>query len=725
MNSFAMGFLKVFSKVGNSSSSNNLTIDRVQIDSGHINEVNKHNSTRSKNNKSDKRIYNGKNIGRPENVQHTVHVVINRETGKIDGLPKKWQCMLDSLNINQKEQQENPKVILDALEFYDSRSLNQNDTKYITLEAGTELPNSIENLQEVPTDQQKRCCGHRLGDGNCMSGSDSSGSRLNLQINFNETETTKNDNRSSSCDYGSSRQSGSRVSSDNSTNDDDIGTPTIIEPTFVVANNPDGDDYKIDESFDPKVRNNKNIELPVTSKSSKLLISNQKQNQSKFEQSKPIPSPRIRKSKQNNNSNEQFVTTTTDDQDDFVDLNFKPQLPAMNGNKHLLKHHHYENLDANHWYVNCDVIQEMSTQRKHKQEERADNEKKLVQIDVNQTIESVIQDSKNKQVPSHPSASSVATNQYHQNQNQVQYKPVPYRRCRRGQTVEEQNHEWMRKLLDIVNPDDPREVYRLLNQVGSGATGIVFTAVHERTSEKVAIKMIDIRKQMKKVLILTELSVLKDKKHPNVINYYDSYLVDDTQLWVVMEYMQVGPLTDLVIKKDLSEGQIACIVCETLKAIEFLHSNRIIHRDIKSDNILLGDDGQVKVIDFGFCAQLENTNEKRRTFAGSPYWLSPEIITRKAYDTKTDIWSLGILIIEMLEGAPPYLNEAPFKAIYLIALRGKPDIDYNRLSPQLADFLDKCLTIDPEARATASELLQHPFLKLAEPLSSIVSLIRQ
>lgn len=306
-------------------------------------------------------------------------------------------------------------------------------------------------------------------------------------------------------------------------------------------------------------------------------------------------------------------------------------------------------------------------------------------------------------------------------------KPVPAKRQakKRQQTLEEQNGEFMKSLLEIVNPGDPRKTYHILGQVGTGATGSVYTAVDVKTFEKVAIKMIDIGKQVKKVLFLTEISVLKNKKHPNVVSYYDSYyLADENQLWVIMEYMQFGPLTDLVTTLILHEKQIAVIVKETLKAIEFLHSNKIIHRDIKSDNILLGQEGQVKVIDFGFCAQLDHMDEKRRTFAGSPYWLSPEIITRKAYDTKTDIWSLGILIIEMLEGAPPYLNETPLKAIYLIASRGKPTIDYDRLSPQLADFLDKCLNIEPEARATATELLEHPFLSNVEPVSTIIPLIR-
>lgn len=428
----------------------------------------------------------------------------------------------------------------------------------------------------------------------------------------------------------------------------------------------------------------------------------------------PTPTVRTSKTKNGNNFDITHIVANPDEPEILVDINttFKPTGV-------LYVDHKYENTDINdtHDYVNTnhDVRNEQlagltSNQYVNVPDHLSNlNDKQLSNnaiIDVNKTIEFVIQESKARP-------------------NDSDFRPVPMRRQLRKLEQQKDDDDWMTKLSAIVNPEDPRRKYHLLSQVGSGATGSVYTAVDIRTSEKVAIKMIDIRKQVKKTLILTEISVMKNKKHPNVVNYHDSYLVDKNFLWVIMEYMQFGPLTDLVTTLVLREGQIAVIVKETLKAIDFLHSNGIIHRDIKSDNILLGEDGQVKVIDFGFCAQLDHSDEKRRTFAGSPYWLSPEIITRKAYDTKTDIWSLGILIIEMLEGAPPYLNEAPLKAIYLIASRGKPTIDYQKISPLLADFLDRCLNIDPETRATASELLKHPFLvESAESISSIVPLIK-
>ncbi|KAH9493018.1 Serine/threonine-protein kinase PAK 2 [Bulinus truncatus] len=264
-----------------------------------------------------------------------------------------------------------------------------------------------------------------------------------------------------------------------------------------------------------------------------------------------------------------------------------------------------------------------------------------------------------------------------------------------------------------ANPEDPHGKYEIQTLLGRGASGRVHQAVHKETKQVVAIKMMDLLHQPKKELIIAEIDVLKQNKHENIVNFIDCYFLSN-ELWVVMEYLDGGSMTNVVAYIEMKEDQIAAVCRECLKAIEFLHHRRIIHRDVKSDNVLLGTNGSVKLTDFGFCARLTAETNTRNTQLGTPCWMAPEVVKCQPYGNKIDIWSFGIMVIEMVDGAPPYLKENLFRAYYFISTKGKPDIvNANKLSTELKDFIDKCLQVNVDRRATAAQLLGHPFLRKA------------
>ncbi|KAL5386240.1 hypothetical protein DPSP01_004321 [Paraphaeosphaeria sporulosa] len=332
--------------------------------------------------------------------------------------------------------------------------------------------------------------------------------------------------------------------------------------------------------------------------------------------------------------------------------------------------------------------------------------------------------------PAVPAPSQPSPQQQFAQQSDPQNIPLPSQQARVGPAPrprqrprQSQGPDIVAKLNAICTNADPTLRYRNLNKIGQGASGGVFSAYEVGSNKCVAIKQMNLEQQPKKDLIINEILVMQNSKHRNIVNFMDSFLVRG-DLWVVMEYMEGGSLTDVVTFNIMSEGQIAAVCRETLNGLQHLHSKGVIHRDIKSDNILLSLEGNIKLTDFGFCAQISETQNKRTTMVGTPYWMAPEVVTRKEYGRKVDIWSLGIMAIEMIEGEPPYLNESPLRALWLIATNGTPTIkDEQALSPVFKDFLHFSLKVDPDKRASAHDLLTHPFIATAEPLNTLAPLV--
>ncbi|CAO3573938.1 unnamed protein product [Mortierella alpina] len=320
--------------------------------------------------------------------------------------------------------------------------------------------------------------------------------------------------------------------------------------------------------------------------------------------------------------------------------------------------------------------------------------------------------------PAKPAASSPSAH-HHQTGG-----PPPKRREKKTDKDAVSSQDVIRRLQAICTDADPTKLYRNLVKIGQGASGGVYTAYQVGTNLSVAIKQMNLEQQPKKDLIINEILVMKESSHKNIVNYIDSFLYRG-DLWVVMEYMEGGSLTEVVTTNEMGDPQIGAVCRETLLGLEHLHSKGVIHRDIKSDNVLLALNGDIKLTDFGFCAQLKESQGKRTTMVGTPYWMAPEVVTRKEYGPKVDIWSLGIMAIEMLEGEPPYLNENPLRALYLIATNGTPALQHpEKLSSDFTDFLAQCLEVDPEKRPTATELLRHPFLTRAHSVRTLAPLIR-
>ncbi|KAL3317906.1 Serine/threonine-protein kinase PAK 7 [Cichlidogyrus casuarinus] len=319
-------------------------------------------------------------------------------------------------------------------------------------------------------------------------------------------------------------------------------------------------------------------------------------------------------------------------------------------------------------------------------------------------------------------------------------------------------------LAKQVDAGDPRRSIREIKEIGEGSTGIVvlacllqgcysnrYEASKKQVNEKmVAIKKMSLHKQQRRELLFNEVVIMRAFPHPHIVQMYGSYLIDD-ELWVVMEYMDGGSLTNIIVAipchRNINLAQIACTLTEltfflslcysiseeqigaiclaVLHALAFLHDHGVIHRDIKSDCILLASDGRIKLSDFGFSAQITPEIRRRTSLVGTPYWMAPEVINRSSYTTAVDVWSCGVLIIEMVDGEPTFFNEAPVTAMRWIRESETPFLrNAARCSEMLRSFLSLMLIREHQRRATAAQLLRHPFLLRAGPDGCLVPLLK-
>ncbi|XP_039599902.1 mitogen-activated protein kinase kinase kinase kinase 4 isoform X8 [Polypterus senegalus] len=278
--------------------------------------------------------------------------------------------------------------------------------------------------------------------------------------------------------------------------------------------------------------------------------------------------------------------------------------------------------------------------------------------------------------------------------------------------------------IDLSSLRDPAGIFELVEVVGNGTYGQVYKGRHVKTGQLAAIKVMDVTEDEEEEIKL-EINMLKKySHHRNIATYYGAFIKKsppghDDQLWLVMEFCGAGSITDLVKNtkgNSLKEDWIAYISREILRGLAHLHAHHVIHRDIKGQNVLLTENAEVKLVDFGVSAQLDRTVGRRNTFIGTPYWMAPEVIAcdenpDATYDYRSDLWSCGITAIEMAEGAPPLCDMHPMRALFLIPRNPPPRLKSKKWSKKFFSFIEACLVKNYMQRPPTDQLLKHPFIR--------------
>lgn len=685
-------------------------------------------------------------ISTPYNTVHITHVGYDNKTGEFTGLPKEWVTLLFQAGISKQDQKEHPQEIINVIDYF-SEKKNVNEEiwdkfKNASVETNSIASNSKSNLNS-PLTPNSTTLNSPLTPNSTSIKSPLTPNSTNIKSPLTSSSTNINSTPTPNSE---------RFYTPLTSNAENINTP--LTPDTAYINSPlTPNTTNINTQSTP---NSANINTPksINSQTSKISIT---EKISDIKEQSKIQNPNLIKeqSKKSNLTNEnnyesntmlngnnssvssfsipfedsdENLNKSTNDINKSININVTstnlPQ-PESNSNNDQIEPSDLMNLKLD---ISCsslslseDIFND-TFKRILEDEDKLEEKNKIVTKDINHTSENTNTTLNNKKTNGSSKSSlekkSKSKHESHAKREKGEYPQMRQRKQDEGAA------RVIRKLKEICHETDPSSLFINLKKIGQGASAGVFIGNEISTNNLVAIKQMDLEKQSKKDLILNEIQVMKQSKHKNIVNFIDGYFWKDN-LWVIMEYVDGGTLTDMLVNNYMVEEQINIVCREVLEGLVFLHSKNIIHRDIKSDNILLSMNGDIKLTDFGFCAQINEKNSKRTTMVGTPYWMAPEVVTKKLYGPKIDVWSLGIMVIEMVEGEPPYLNENPIRALYLIATNGAPSVrNIEEQSADFKEFLESCLQIEAENRPSSSEALMFPFIQKAGDTKTLIPLIK-
>ncbi|RMD40661.1 hypothetical protein DV735_g4486, partial [Chaetothyriales sp. CBS 134920] len=616
-------------------------------------------------------------VSNPTNFSHRIHVGFDPQTGGFVGLPQEWEKLLTASAITKEDYKKNPQAVIEVLEFYsEHKKREQNPDLYPTPMAASQSVQAQKPIFQTG------------GGGNTVAPPRPAPPTETQRFNTNQFVSNFQD--------GQARY-----------------TPTPLKPQLTRAQT-DKATYDM-EADAARIKEIANLEAQRVKREREAAKAREEELRKQSDRAREEVERQRREQEEYNNSLPKTKTPLA-----------QQELAGPPSDKTAPRQDRYtvprKNSSAREPQsgVNGQSQQRQNHQHQHQQS---------------------LQQIKPLNLAKQPPQTKPSTDPRKQAEELLtSKKPTDERKEVRMSSMSES--EVMTKLKQVVSRENPMDSYAKQKKIGQGASGSVYVArVKESATSQiarelfrthgpkgqVAIKQMDLRNQPRKELIVNEIIVMKDSKHPNIVNFLDSFLQEaSNELWVVMEFMEGGALTDVIENNAvITEDQIATICHETCKGLAHLHSQDIIHRDIKSDNVLLDRMGNVKITDFGFCAKLTESKSKRATMVGTPYWMAPEVVKQKEYGPKVDIWSLGIMAIEMIESEPPYLNEEPLKALFLIATNGTPRLkNPNKLSRELKAFLSVCLCVDVRSRASADELLRNDFMRMGCSPASLSELLR-